>query len=186
VGLGLWIINALLLGEWIPGLLATHLLAALSVGFLLGGLRGRALPGKIRPNEGIRLSVRNALIALLVFGLAGALIGTAIGLLLGDLFAERLPALPGGPAALNPGFVARYALATAASLGIIAGLWLGGAEAIKHLVLRLMAAAGTPLPLDVAGFLDGACDLGLMQRVGGGYRFAHRLLGEHIAARWAG
>jgi hypothetical protein len=50
-------------------------------------------------------------------------------------------------------------------------------------VLRLVAAWGTPLPLNPAGFLDRVCDLGLMQRFGGGYQFTHRLLGEHIAAR---
>lgn len=182
VGLGLWAINASLLGDWMLDILPAYLLLVIPVAGLLGGLRGRSLPGKIRPNEGIRLSARNALIALVAFGVAGVLGGIGSGTLLADLYRERLALVPGGPLQLNPGFVMRHGLANGMALAIIAGLWFGGAEVIKHLLLRLVAAVRTPLPLKLVGFLDRVCDLGLMQRVGGGYQFAHRLIGEHIAA----
>ena len=185
VGLGLWAINALLLGDWVPALLSAYLLLVLPITLLLGGLRGRVLPAKVRPNEGIRLSARNALIAMLSGGLAGALAGAGIGLVLADIYQGRLALTPGASVSLNPGFVARYGLANGLALGTIAGLWLGGAEVLKHLLLRLLAAAGTPLPLRLTAFLDRVCAVGLMQRVGGGYQFVHRLLGEHVAARWA-
>ena len=184
VALGLWAINAALVGDRMLDVLPAYLLLVIPIAGMLGGLRGRSVPDKIRPNEGIRLSARNALIALVAFGLAGALAGAGMGAVLAGVFESRLAAVPGDPVPLNAGFVARYALGSGIALALIAGLWLGGAEVIKHLVLRLAAAWGTPLPLSLAGFLDRVCDLGLMQRVGGDYRFTHRLLGQHIAARW--
>jgi hypothetical protein len=184
VAVGLWAINAALVGDWMPDVLPAYLLLVIPIAGMLGGLRGRNVPDKIRPNEGIRLSARNALIALVGFGLAGALAGAGMGAVLAEAFESRLAAVPGDPVPLNADFVARYGLGSGITLALIAGLWLGGAEVIKHLVLRLAATWGTPLPLSLAGFLDRVCDLGLMQRVGGGYRFTHRLLGQHIAARW--
>jgi hypothetical protein len=184
VALGLWTINASLVGDWMPDVLLAYLLLVVPIAGMLGALRGRAVPDKIRPNEGIRLSARNALIALAAFGLAGTLAGAGMGAVLGEIVQARLALTPVQSVPLNAGFVMRYALGSGIALAIIAGLWFGGAEVIKHLVLRLVAAWGTPLPLNPAGFLDRVCDLGLMQRVGGGYQFAHRLLGEHIAARW--
>ena len=184
VALGLWAINAALVGDWMLDVLPAYLLLVIPIAGMLGGLRGRSVPDKIRPKEGIRLSARNALIALVAFGLAGALAGARMGAVLAEVFESRLAAVPGDPVPLNAGFVARYALGSGIALALIAGLWLGGAEVIKHLVLRLAATWGTPLPLSLAGFPDRVCDLGLMQRVGGGYRFTHRLLGQHIAARW--
>jgi hypothetical protein len=185
VGLGLWAINALLLGEPIPEFLPVYLLVALPVAAMLGGLKGRRLPRKIHANEGIRLSARNAGAALLLFAIAGALAGTGVGLLIWEAMQGRIDATPPSAGATRSAFVLRYTLAMGMALGTIAALWFGGAEVIKHWVLRLIAAMHTPLPLRLTSLLDRACALGLMQRVGGGYQFAHRLIGEHIARRWA-
>jgi hypothetical protein len=89
VALGLWGINALLLGEWILEFLPSYLLIVLPVGAVFGGLQGRALPRRIHANEGIRLSARNAAFALAVFGVAGSLAGAALGLTIWEAAGDR-------------------------------------------------------------------------------------------------
>lgn len=61
--------------------------------------------------------------------------------------------------------------------------WLvfGGLDIIKHLVLRLVLYAVGCVPWNYARFLDDCCDRLLLQKVGGGYIFMHRLLMEHFA-----
>jgi hypothetical protein len=77
---------------------------------------GQRLAGQDPPNEGTRLSACNAGIALLGFGIAGAGAGASQALLVADLYRERLAAMPGGHAELNPGFLARYVLANGIGL----------------------------------------------------------------------
>ena len=55
---------------------------------------------------------------------------------------------------------------------------------IEHFVLRLILCWNGYAPWNYARFLDYATKQLLMQRVGGGYRFLHRLLQEHFADRY--
>lgn len=60
-------------------------------------------------------------------------------------------------------------------------LHFGGDAVIKHVVLRVLLRHYSRAPWDFAAFLDEAVSRGLMARAGGGYRFTHRLLQEHLA-----
>lgn len=64
---------------------------------------------------------------------------------------------------------------------IVAGLWYGGADIIKHYTLRLILfyRGNAPRRFDI--FLAYAVKLGFMYKVGGGYIFVHSLLREHFA-----
>lgn len=59
----------------------------------------------------------------------------------------------------------------------------GGAAVIKHYILRLLLRFRCHTPWNFAAALDEAVSRTLMTRVGGGYRFYHRLLQEHFAER---
>ncbi|MDX2096700.1 MAG: hypothetical protein SFW36_02905 [Leptolyngbyaceae cyanobacterium bins.59] len=66
--------------------------------------------------------------------------------------------------------------------GLIFGVFGAGEACVQHLVLRVILYRAGKIPWNYARFLDDAVDRILMQRVGGGYIFIHRLLLEHLAA----
>jgi hypothetical protein len=63
----------------------------------------------------------------------------------------------------------------------IVGWIYGGAAFVQHFTLRFLLWRQGNMPLDYAGFLNYATDRLLMQKVGGGYIFVHRMLLEHFA-----
>jgi hypothetical protein len=110
---------------------------------------------KTRPNQGLWLSVRNA---LRVGGGFGLIIGLMIGL------------LGGAGNGLSYGFLS----------GLCAGLWYGGLDVLQHGIVRLLLYFRGDAPLNYDRFLDYAADeLNFLQKVGG-YVFIHRyLLASH-------
>ena len=58
----------------------------------------------------------------------------------------------------------------------------GGVDVLKHYILRLILFLTGQTPLNYAQFLDHACRLNFLKKVGGGYIFIHRLLLEHFGA----
>jgi hypothetical protein len=128
-----------------------------AAGLILGGLRGRRVEAKNRPNQGIYLSIRNAVMA----GLITSLLVGGLGLLL------RSPA---------------YALLAGCITFIIAAGLLGGGNVIKHFLVRSLLWWNGDLPWRLADFLDYAASLIFLRKVGGSYIFLHRLLQNHFAS----
>jgi len=124
---------------------------------LIGGLTSGAVPVKVMVNQGIRRSLRS----MVVGGLLGALFGGALG------WITRSP---------------ESALISALLSSLIGALVFGGYSCCSHLALRLVLWGHRLAPLHYAAFLDEAAARILLQRVGGGYRFIHRLLQAHFAA----
>ena len=132
-----------------------------ALGALLGGLEPRVFKGKTGPNQGIRFSLRMAVL----MGL------NAIWLVAMVAVFAKIGHFGNGPWAI---------------LGWLAGmftalfLWFGGVDVLKHYVLRAVLAASGKVPWNLARLLDHARDLNLMQKVGNGYMFIHRRLLEHL------
>jgi hypothetical protein len=61
------------------------------------------------------------------------------------------------------------------------GFLIGGAACLQHLIVRSILVATENLPWNLVKVLDHAADRILLQRVGGGYIFQHRLLQEYFA-----
>lgn len=113
------------------------------------------------PNQGIKVSAQNAL----TLGLASGLLGLAIGLGIGARNGELYLALLFGPL-----------------FGLAGGL-MGGADAVvKHCILRTLLCLHDVAPRHYPRFLDHCVGRILLHKIGGGYRFTHRLLMEHVAA----
>lgn len=130
----------------------------MNLGLIYGLVRGLTSPSideRITiPNQGIWQSLKNAI----VFGLLGFFVlGIAATIL-------SWPFLFWG----SFGFI----------FGSIAG---GGEVCIKHLMLRILLYFNGYTPWNYARFLDWATERILLQKVGGGYIFVHRLLLEHFA-----
>jgi hypothetical protein len=57
----------------------------------------------------------------------------------------------------------------------------GGLFCLQHFTLRLILYRNRYIPWNYARFLDYCTELGFLQRVGGRYRFIHKLLQDHFA-----
>ena len=128
------------------------------------------------PNQGIRQSIRNALIVCLatiigfmpIAGLVAVLVvffGPNFGL--DSTGAKALVGLP---------------FFVAASLGFPLAFRYGGLAVIQHFILRFILHRNGYLPLNIVRFLDYAAERIFLQKVGGGYIFIHRLLRDHFAS----
>jgi len=141
-------------------------LVGVMFGGLIGGLSGASFSGltreivetKSNPNQGIKLSMRNSL-----FG--GVFVGLIVIVGLACVQAVTI---------INVWFFGSI-------IGMIGALWYGGLDVIQHYTLRLILIIQSHTPANYARFLDYAVDRIFLQKVGGGYRFIHRLLLEHFA-----
>lgn len=120
---------------------------------LLRGLNSPTIELSTIPNQGIWQSAKNAI----VFFLLGA---TGMGLV---AFILGLPILVG------------------AITGLLFAVFVAGEACIKHFALRLVLLCNGSIPWNYTRFLDWATEHILLQKVGGGYIFIHRLLLEHLA-----
>ena len=133
------------------------LVFGISIGIMFGIINGFKSPGietVTIPNQGIWQSAKTALL----FGSIGFVIFS---------FAAHL---------------VRWDRIFWGCFGIVFGFAAGGGEAcIKHLILRTILYFDDRVPWNYARFLDRAAQLILLQKVGGGYIFIHRLLLEYFA-----
>ena len=130
-------------------------MAALLFVFVLG-LQGQQIDTKTRPNHGTWLALRNGLIS-----------GLIISLVIGSLITFYAPV--------------QAAVAMGISLFVSGFMITGGMNAVKHLVLRGLLWGSAEIPHNYAAFLDDICTYGILQRVGGGYVFRHRLILDYFA-----
>jgi len=156
------------------------------VGGVAAGLRkNEKVESRTKPNQGVRQSAKTALKITAAFSVVGVIIAViSMGALLGAEFINNIDRL---------GNINRYeieriadslrgAIVFGVSLGLVAGLILGGTDTvIKHIVLRLMLWRNGDIPMNLAKVLDHASGLILLRKVGGGYIFVHRYLLEHFA-----
>jgi len=133
------------------------------VGGLIRGFTG-AINIKSYPNQGIWESAKNIVVV--------SIVTLPVGLLVYILpFFVRGVQIPLIKVPLG-----------AFAFAFIFGFSSGGVPCIEHLILRVLLYLNKYIPWNYAGFLDYCTDRLLLQRVGGRYRFIHRLLQEHFAA----
>ena len=149
-------------------LLGLGLLASLVAG-LSRGLVDQIRAGKESPNQGVTLSLRNALMVLLICELIGEIV---IGLF--AMMANGLDSTLGRALVVGLGPVML--------VGLTVGLNRGGSAVVKHYALRLILWLTGATPFRFIPFLDHCAKLILLKKVGGGYIFIHRTLLEYFAA----
>ncbi|MCA9469751.1 MAG: TIR domain-containing protein [Nitrospira sp.] len=133
---------------------------------ILSGMVAAVKKGKTVPNQGIKLSLKNALIIML---LSWFICGLGVWLL-AKLFLglESSSSLSLG---LGYGFF----------FGLLIGLNRGGSAVLKHYMLRIVLWVTGTMPFNFIKMLDHCSKLILLRKVGGGYRFIHRTLLEYFA-----
>ena len=126
-----------------------------------GGLQGRTISTKTRPNEGMWLSWRNSLVG-------GSVVGGAM------LFVALAIEFSRGASLIPP-------LLVGLQYFVMAALWYGWLDLINHLTLRGFLAFSGKLSWKTVGFLEQASRLRLLYRVGSGYLFLHPQLRDYFA-----
>jgi hypothetical protein len=155
-------LNLVVISRWLIIVIYFGLIGVL-IGTIRMGLSHNIIETKNRPNQGIWLSLRNAILIGLSFGLA---IGLVAGLI---EFSNNNP----------EGF--KIISEIGLLFGVMAALWYGGLDVIQHAVLRLILYVKGNTPWNYAHFLDYAAEHILLRKVGGGYIFIHRLLLDYFA-----
>lgn len=130
---------------------------------LIGGLRADIQSRKV-PNQGVWASLKNVPLLTLLIYPAGVLL--AISYALTFNFNVLLV-----QAVLVKGLV----------WALVFALGTSGKACIQHGVLRILLYLNGRIPWDYAHFLNICTDRLLLQRIGGRYRFIHRLAREHLA-----
>jgi hypothetical protein len=177
VGLVGWLRFGLVVGLLVGllGALLNLLVVGLLVGLLVGFSSSQITESlRIKPNQGIRSSRRNALyvgvISMILSGLAGGLVGGLVFGLVGGLVFGLIFGLVGG---LVAGLV----------VGLVVGLVFGGAAYLQHYLLRYLLWRSRAMPWHYVRFLEEASERILLQKVGGGYRFIHPLFLDYFASQ---
>ncbi|MEM7114867.1 MAG: BTAD domain-containing putative transcriptional regulator [Chloroflexota bacterium] len=137
--------------------------------FILSGLTNSYVEIKSRPNQGIWLSGRNALIG------SGS---TFVAMLILSALSRFILELQ-GISFITP----LYNVYGSTIAGLIAGFVFGGFNVVNHAYLRLLLRLSQQTPEPFPQFLQVATRHILLYRVGGGFIFIHRLLQEHLAAK---
>lgn len=170
-GLFVWLIVGLVDGL-IVGLiygLICGLIGGLLYGLLLG-LEGEELDIKTSPNQGIKESGRNAFkLALMASVIIGIVVIPIIHFIVTPITND-----------LQLKGLSQTLYLTVIAV-MLCSVFLAGIPAIQHFCLRIVLTLKNYAPWNYAKFLDYATNRLFLQRVGGGYRFIHRMLQEHFA-----
>lgn len=137
------------------------------------GLTGQEIERKIFVNQGVWNSLKLGFLEILIYGLSyGVMFG-----LVGKLFNSPWGVLPDG---LVGGLI--FGLFFGLLVGEIVALFgsLGGC--LKHFILRWVLYNNGFIPWNYSRFLNRCTDCLLLQRVGGRFRFIHKIVQEHFAA----
>jgi hypothetical protein len=160
---------------WLALSVMLSVITALLGGFL-GGLRGSVRHFGRHSGLGIRQDLSNG---LQVFWRVAVVI-TFVDVII-SLYLFLIGSQSGPPEAAKVLEILGHALAPGIALGLYAGFWFSGLDALQHLILRGLLGLTGQLPWRWARFLDGAVKQGLLERVEGGYRFRHGI-SDHFAS----
>lgn len=177
VGAGVGLGGGFVIGGLIIGVIAGVLSGVQAV---VHGLSFAEVETTSMPNQGIRRSQRNAVVA----GLFATVVGTVVAMC---IFIVPIGIYCLFSAPQSSSLIAK--ISVVAGCGTIGGLPFGlfvagrcgGAAVLRHYFLRGCLSWCGKTPLDLVAFLDYAADRLLLRKVGGGYTFIHRLFRDHLA-----
>ncbi|GKS59862.1 hypothetical protein YTPLAS18_33980 [Nitrospira sp.] len=137
------------------------------------GFKPSAIESTATPNQGIKSTLRRALLTTIVVSLISSLMFLVPLLFISWTASDKEKSLHIIP------------LLEWLFLVVTVGLWQS-TPALRHYVLRAILYCQGHLPPHFVSFLDYAAGLIFLQKVGGGYVFIHRLVMEHFASLGGG
>ena len=138
-------------------------------GGLVSGGTDMGRVNKTSPNQGIELSLKNAIITLLVVGpIVGMIYELSLWLILWQ-------------SEIQASEFQNVSWLSGVLFGLFLSLHRGGSAVLKHYSLRLIFWLNGSTPFRFITFLDHCAKLILLKKVGGGYMFIHQTLLEYFA-----
>lgn len=161
----------------------------LTMGFLLGGILGsfNARDMDVNAKIGRRFfsTVQNSFGAFILIFI---LINIISGLLLFGTVAESMGIQSNYTEATNLAFHFLGTEIFSSALGLLFSWFFtmnnGGSAVIQHLILRLILWAKGDIPWAYSKFLDDACDIAILRKIGGAYEFFHPLMRDYITQKY--
>ena len=142
------------------------------VSLIEGTVEAEEIERKIIPNQGIKKSIINVLfLTIIVYPF------TLILVILSQYVIWKVI----WNVVLNNIYLIPPALVSSLFFSILMAMMESGRPVIQHLSLRIILWINGFIPWNYARFLDYATERILLQKVGGGYIFVHRMLMEHFA-----
>lgn len=139
---------------------------------IIEGLEFASIEAKMAPNQGIWFALRNA---IMLFAFTYVICTIVFFGLLSTFDRDQTLA-----SALRVGLILALSVELLFSPYLLKKFRLF--EVILHFALRLILYTSGHIPWNYARFLNYSTDRLLLQRVGGRYRFIHKLVQEHFAA----
>jgi len=166
---------------------------------LIFGLKTNEIESKIHPNQGIWRSLKNTYLQISFLTVSMAVAGGIMNSILANFTVFGLLASSNLISNIDLFFAnvsfsslwvefLRGILLGGKSGFIIGVLWSmsgktnSGINCLKHISLRLVLFNKGYIPWNYARFLNDCTECLLLQRVGGRYRFIHKLMQDHFAA----
>ena len=144
-----------------------------AVGLVVGGLVPYVRKGNATPNQGMKMSLRNALISA---GFSSVVVAATVFLTL--YFWIKLPGMSPLDRSLFLGII--FGFTGWASFFV--ALNFGLLDWAKHFLTRRILTINRQIPNDFLGFLKHASRLSFLKRAGGAFIFSHRMLLEYFAS----
>lgn len=167
--------NNINFNDQLGNLLSTILFKILSTtlslgltGFVICGLTSSEIEFKTKPNQGIYKCLVNATII-------GIILAIFSGMINGFFYSLGYH--------FTFGKVLLLSAITGLFHGLMGALLGGGVSCLQHFTLRLILYQDGSIPWNYPHFLDYATNRLFLQKVGGGYRFIHKLLQDHFAQK---
>ena len=150
-------------------------LMAGSVGMVVGGLTPKVRQGITVPNQGMRMSLFNALFAGAFAGVVVA-VTAFFGLYYWHQVPENTTVLSGYEELM-------IVIAAIVWIGFLTALAFGGLDLVKHALTRYILTTAGLIPRNLADFLKHAARLSFLKQAGGAYIFGHQLLLKYFAEK---
>jgi len=162
---GLILALIIYLAETLTGMLIFGLFFGLIFG-LIFGFNGIQIENQTVANQGIRQSAKNTFIFSVLYFLTSTIFIFLIKITLKTN--NVIEALI-------------FSFVSGLLLGLFLGIYRSGTPVIKHFALRLILYHNGYIPWNYARFLNYCTERLFIQRVGGRYRFIHKMLQDHFA-----
>ena len=169
------------------------------VGFLFSGITYReAVDTRIVPNQGIKRSIKNSFLFVVMFILIGIIVFIMVIIITWMLLplsndnSDRMNNIPSNDnddiikIIMNEIesdimlFLTTFVIFS--SIAVVGLCCFGGISYIQHFVLRFILFSQNHLPWNLLRFFDYSTERILMQKIGGRYIFIHRLLLEYFSS----
>lgn len=166
-------------------MISVNLMMGFLLGGILGGFNARDMDVNAKARRKFLGTIQNS---FSTFVIIFVLINVVSGLLLFEIVSESMGTQNNFTELSNLGIHFLGTEIFGSAFGLLFSWFFamnnGGAAVIQHIILRIVLWMKGDIPWSYTKFLDDACDLVILRKIGGVYEFFHPLLRDYIAQKY--